>query len=104
MKDNKNIMYFDSDQDFYDFCVVPSLRPDMRMVDGVMIPKYFTFDLSYRYNDALQNGVYFCIKDPNSQIYKHGAVSYRTITKKIDNLLQYFGDKCDMNCGECYGN
>ena len=48
------------------------------------------FNLSNAYNDAISQGKKFIIKDPNSQIFKHQAVSYRTITKPIQNLEEYF--------------
>ena len=34
----------------------------------------------------------FVIKDEDSQIYKHGCVSYRTISKDIQNLDPWFDD------------
>ena len=42
------------------------------------------------YNKAVNNCIQFVIKDENSNIYKNGCVSYRTITKPISNLKQYF--------------
>lgn len=83
-------MFFDSDDDFYKFCVVPELIP-IEYVNNNGETKYFTdFNLSNAYHDAIAQGKKFIIKDPNSQIYKHQAVSYRTITKPIQNLEEYF--------------
>ena len=81
-----NKMYFDSDKDFFDFAVVPVLvTKEIIGADGT---KKYTFDynLSWEYENALKNNKIFVIKDPNSQICKHQAVSFRTITKPIQNL------------------
>ena len=84
-----NRMYFDNDEDFYRFAVVPAV-----VIKSVNNPngttrRYFDFELSSTYKNAVDNGQVFIIKDPNSQIYKHQAVSYRTITKPIQNLYEY---------------
>lgn len=87
---NPNTLYFTSDNDFYRFCVVPVIvtREYVDTVTGK--PAYYMdFDFSNQYRDAVEKGMKFCIKDEDSQIYKHGCVSYRTITKPVDNLLQY---------------
>lgn len=89
-----NIMYFNNDDEFYKFCVVPKLIP-IQYFDKSGNEKYYNdFNLSNRYNYALDKGIKFCIKDEDSQIYKHGCVSYRTITKEIDNLEPWFNDEC----------
>jgi len=90
MEEINNIIYFDSDDDFYNFCVVPELVPrEYTLADGRVV--YFSdFDFTKCYKDALSQGKRFIIKDEDSSIFKHGAVSYRTITKNVDNLDQYF--------------
>ena len=42
--------------------------------------------------ESTPNCSIFIIKDENSQIYKHGAVSYRTITKEISNLEPWYDE------------
>ena len=79
-------MFFNSDDEFYRFCVVPELVTDADVLST-------DFNLSPDYYNALNNSVFFVIKDENSQIYKRNAVSYRTITKQIENLLPYYGEK-----------
>ncbi len=78
--------YFDTDDDFYKFCVVPAIVKRERVLPDGTICRSFDFELSNEYKDAVNNNIMFIIKDPNSQIYKHQAVSYRTITKPISNL------------------
>jgi len=80
LQEGKNI-FFDNDDEFYQFCVVPQIN----IVDGVM-----TFDLSSAYYNAVNNGCKFIIKDEDSSIFKHQAVSYRTLTQPVKNLVQYF--------------
>ena len=87
METKGNIIYFDNDEEFYEFAVIPELVTK----DG----KYFDFELSSQYKNALKSGKKFCIKDEDSQILKHAAVSYRTITKDIDSLEPWFGDDED---------
>lgn len=83
-------MYFNSDDEFYKFCVVPEIIPvEYIDVDGTT-RYYMDFNLTTAYHDAIEQGKKFIIRDPNSQIYKHQAVSYRTITKPIQNLEEYF--------------
>lgn len=84
-------MYFDNDDSFYKFCVIPAIVPRERTCTDGRIIKYMDFNMSPEYTAAVDNGVVFVIKDPNSQIYKNQAVSYRTITKPIANLEEYFG-------------
>ena len=84
-------MYFDCDDDFYRFCVVPVIVPKERILRYCTIRRSMDFNLSNEYQNAVDNGIQFIIKDPNSQICKHQAVSYRTITKPIENLEEYFG-------------
>ena len=92
---NINKMYFDSDDDFYQFCVEPYIIPVEYTDNNGEIKYSMDFNLSKAYKDAVNQGKTFIIKDPDSQIFKHQAVSYRTITKPIQNLEQYF-ETCDI--------
>ena len=88
----EDIIYFDSDDEFYDFCVVPALfvvKKRNRNGDYTMCTD---FDLSPAYHDYVKQGKKFCIKNQDSQIFKHGCVSYRCVNKPIQNLIQYFGE------------
>jgi len=89
-KINDNIIYFDNDKEFYEFCVIPNLVVN-EYIDDLGNVKYYTdFDFSSPYLNAIKQGKKFMIMDSDSQIFKHQAVSYRTITKPIENLEQYF--------------
>jgi len=92
MNTKDNIIYFDSDNEFYDYCVVPELVP-VQYIDSEGNEKYYSdFNFTSQYNNAVNNGMRFVIKDEDSQIYKHGCVSYRTISKDIQNLDPWFDD------------
>ena len=82
-------MYFDTDDDFYNFCVVPVINVDANT-------KTTSFDFSNKYKNALENNVYFIIKNEDSQIYKRKAVSYRTITRPVQNMLPYYGEEINI--------
>lgn len=88
-KIRSNTMYFNTDDDFYQFCIVPQLNTIEYTNNLGNTAYYLDFDFSYEYNKAIENGTNFVIKDENSNIYKNGCVSYRTITKPISNLKQY---------------
>ena len=92
MTTKDNIIYFDNDNEFYEYCVVPELVP-VQYIDSEGNEKYYSdFKLSSQYNNAINNGIRFIIKDEDSQIYKHGCVSYRTISKDIQNLDPWYDD------------
>ena len=92
MNTKDNIIYFDSDNEFYDYCVVPELVP-VQYIDSEGNEKYYSdFNFTPQYNNAVNNGMRFVIKNEDSQIYKHGCVSYRTISKDIQNLDPWFDD------------
>lgn len=95
MEIKDNIIYFDSDDEFYQYSVVPELIP-VHYVDNLGADKYYTtFEFTPQYQNDVNNGMTFIIKDEDSNIFKHGAVSYRTITKDVQNLEQWFGDEDD---------
>ena len=92
MNTKDNIIYFDSDNEFYEYCVVPELVP-VQYIDSEGNEKYYSdFNFTPQYNNAVNNGMRFVIKNEDSQIYKHGCVSYRTISKDISNLDPWFND------------
>ena len=85
-----NVIYFDNDDEFYDYCVEPKLIT-IPFVDKNGDTRYYTdFNFTNAYNNDVKDGKIFIIKDENSQIYKHKAVSYRTITKEISNLEPWY--------------
>ena len=91
------IIYFDNDQEFYDYAVIPELVP-IPYTDKSGIERYYTdFNFTPQYNNAVNNEMTFIIKDEDSQIYKHGGVSYRTIFKDIPNLEPWFNDDEEIN-------
>ena len=95
MEIKDDIIFFDNDDDFYKFCVVPELIP-VHYIDKSGIDRYYTtFEFTPQYQNAINKGMTFIIKDEDSNIFKHGAVSYRTITKDIQNLEQWFGEDED---------
>lgn len=100
LKSESNRLYFDNDDDFYAFCVVPTIvLKDYTDING-NICQYADFDFSPQYNNAVNQGKTFIIKDEDSSIYKRGAVSFKTITKPVSNLGYYFKkpnkDKCEL--------
>lgn len=89
-----DIMCFDTDDDFYTFCVNPVLVVKEYTNKNGEIDQYSDFDFTNDYNDAINRNIAFVIRDKNSQILKHkGIVSYRTVSKQTQNLLPYWYEK-----------
>lgn len=98
-----NFLVFDNDDDFVNYCVCPNLV--------VLVTKngtpYTDFNFTDDYLNAISNGTQIVIKDPASKIQKRNAVSFRSITKPVKNLMPYIGrlhdkyqspifDNCDV--------
>ncbi|SRR5574344_330647 len=69
---------FDNDEDFFKFAVDTILVIDNN--GG------FDWNFTEAYNDCITKGTNFIIKG-ESQIFKRGRVSYRTVAKRVDNML-----------------
>lgn len=83
---DKKLIVFENDDEFYNWVIVPKLNT---IQCGSII--YTDVDYTYDYLDKVRRGFMFVIKDKKSTIIKHQAVSYRTITKKVQNLKPYYG-------------
>lgn len=81
-----NIIYFNNDNEFYDWAVNPNPVIN-RSQTGI---PYFYFDTTKNYQDALNSGKKFCIKDKNSLIKKRGCCCYRSCVIPIENIV----DEC----------
>ena len=96
MTEEKNIVYFESDEEFTDFCVAPYAIVK-RSADGTLSVEGQHSDMYKKY---IEEGKTFIIKDEDSQVYKHQCVSKRvpvqstgrsaTVQLPVQNLEQYF--------------
>lgn len=83
---DKNLIIFDNDEEFFNFSVSPNFEVNYSNTSD----RYFyTINFTDDYNNAISNDIYFIINDENSQIEKHNCVTYKTISKKIQNLEPY---------------
>ena len=87
----KNYIVFDNDDDLIEYAVnkIPLIE------NG-----YFTFVTSTAYNDDLEKGMKFVMRDNNSRAMINGVISYRTISIPISNMeyfdtLKFLGDLSD---------
>ena len=90
--DTDNIMYFDNDDCFADFCLNPNyVIVTVKCNDGVdrMFADYTFTDA---YLNAVKCGKRFCVRDLHSHVNKDGYLAYKSATKKIDNVEKYYGD------------
>ena len=83
------ILYFDNDDEFYQFCVNPNLIISEYTKDDGNIGYSVDWDFTDLYKDAISKNTKFIIKDPNSQVCKHGKITYRVNTKPINNVELY---------------
>lgn len=100
MKTTDDIIYFESDQEFVDFCLAPY---------GVVVypengtPPYYTGVYSEAYKEAINEGKTFIIKDEDSSVYEHQCVMKRVpiqgtgrtalVQMDVQNLEPYFDDE-----------
>ena len=68
-----NVMYFESDEEFTDFCVAP-FAVVKRSENGTL---YYEGEYSDEYKKCIKEGKTFIIKDENSQVYKRQCVTKR---------------------------
>lgn len=87
MKFNNNILVFENDAEFEDFAVDPQLIVSKMNIGNNQEILYTDFNFTHDYYKAIEEGKMFEIKDKNSRIMKNGDISYRTITKKVENLV-----------------
>ena len=68
-----NIIYFESDEEFEDFCVAPyaSIKQSDKGTN------YCAGDYSDIYKECVKEGKLFVIKDRNSKVYKRQAATKR---------------------------
>ena len=89
-----DVMYFNTDDDFYAFCVEPVLVVKEYINNSGQVDQYTDFNFTNAYEEAVKNNIAFAIRDKKSQILKHnGVVSYRTISKQSQNLKPWFYEK-----------
>jgi hypothetical protein len=97
METRGNIIYFESDNEFTDFCLAPY---------GVVVhpenssSPYWTGVYSDEYKEAINEGMIFVIKDEDSVVFKHKCVTKRVpiqgtrrealVQMPVQNLEQYF--------------
>ena len=107
MEIKDNIVFFESDEEFTDFCVAPYAR--LKDEDGVV---YYKGEYSEMYKKYLQQGMIFMIKDEDSVVCKRQCVCKRVpviadeglhvrpnrdvpIQLPVENLEEYYSDLYD---------
>lgn len=110
-KYKSNILFFENDDEFADFCIAPYAIVK-RSERGYL---YYEGEFSEMYFKAIEEGKKFVIKDEDSKVYKRSSVSGRVFAKSeldgevyisdrtclvqldldIDNFIDYFEYKCE---------
>lgn len=90
---DNNILYFDNDTDFEAFALNPMKVCSKFDKNGNEV---FFIDCSFSkmYNDAIECGKRFCIKDIKSHVNKDGLLGTRWATYSIpsENIEKYYGE------------
>jgi hypothetical protein len=96
-----NIIYFESDEEFEDFCVAPYAT----IKQSEKGTSYCAGDYSDIYKECIKEGKQFVIKDRNSKVYKRQAVTKRVplndpnsparrdtvlVQLKVQNMKQWY--------------
>ena len=91
MEEHKQtIMYFDTDEDFQNFCVLPYTTLEKSPITG---EPYQQWHFTKEYLDAVAAGTRFKIKNEDSIIYKRGqVVGPGGIGIRVQNLDHWFED------------
>lgn len=78
----KDLMFFDNDDQFIDYCLSssPTIFNDD---DGI---PYYDYEFNKHYVDWVNSGKGFVIRDPKSLVFKRGCVYRGMITKPIRNV------------------
>jgi len=84
IENENNIIFFESDDEFTDFCIAP-YAVVKRLSDGT---PFVEGQYSDMYKKYIEQGKTFIIKDENSQVYKRQCVTKR-VPVKIDDLPSY---------------
>lgn len=84
IENENNIIFFESDDEFTDFCIAP-YAVAKRSSDGTLFVEGQYSDMYKKY---IEQGKTFIIKDEDSQVFKHQCVSKR-VSVKIDDLPSY---------------
>ena len=103
MEIKDNIIFFESDEEFTDFCVAP-IAQIKRSEKGTL---YYEGEYSDKYKTCIEEGKTFIIKDEDSQVYKYQCVAKRVpvyyegvftgketlVQLDIQGLDEYFEDE-----------
>lgn len=82
----KKAIYFDSDESFINFCL--NTEAVVHNEEGAC--PYFSLDFTEVYKEALEDDyTYFYIAQRNSTIVSRGCVNYRTITKRVERVIEW---------------
>ena len=89
-----DVIYFDNDKEFYEFCIVPQLVSVDYTNPSGQVCQYCDFNFTNDYQEALNTNKKFVMRDKKSSIIKrNNTVSYRTISKRVNNLYPWYYEK-----------
>jgi len=89
MTEEENNIFFESDEEFTDFCIAP-YAVVKRSADGKPSVEGQYSDMYKKY---IEEGKTFIIKDEDSQVFKHQCVSKR-VPVKVDDFPSYIRPTC----------
>lgn len=87
-----NAYYFDTDDDFINFCMDPTKKVTTIICDDGTVRALGDYDYSDMYKKCIANGTHFIIKDENSRIIKNGDFTFVDCTRYPENVVEYDPD------------
>lgn len=81
MKIEGNKYIFDNDTELTDFCICQYPVACQSEKTGC---RYFDYDMTPEYFEAVNAGIIFVVLDPNSRAVKNGHINRGLITKKVE--------------------
>ena len=89
MTEENDIIFFESDEEFADFCIAP-YAVVKRSADG---KPFVEGQYSDMYKKYIEEGKTFIIKDEDSQVFKRKRVS-KVVPVKVDDFPSYNRPRC----------
>lgn len=95
-KYKSNILFFENDDEFADFCIAPYAIVKISEKGN----PYYEGEFSEIYLKAIEEGKKFVIKDEDSKVYKRSSVSARVFAKSELDGGVYISDRtCEVRLG-----
>ncbi len=81
----KKIIVFENDEEFDEFAIDPQVRI-FSDDNGI---HYYDWKFTADYENEVENGTIFYIKDRNAEVLRRNSCTYKIISKRVENVKPY---------------